>query len=193
MACEEIVRAGAASSVVIRPGLISGPGDPSGRFTYWPVRLAEAGPVLAPPADDVVQTIDVRDLAEWIVTAAEQRLGGVYDGVGAATLRADFLAEVARGVAAEVPELVWASEEELAAQSVEAWAGPRSLPVWVPGAEDRGFMAHDVAPSLAAGLRLRPLAETARDTLAWVRSTPDAKVTGLTRDEEREVLSALGH
>jgi nucleoside-diphosphate-sugar epimerase len=193
VACEEIVRAGAASSVVIRPGLIAGPGDPSGRFTYWPVRLAEPGPVLAPPADDVVQTIDVRDLAEWIVTAAEQRLDGVYDGVGAATLRADFLAEVARGVAAEVPELVWASEEELAAQSVEAWAGPRSLPVWVPGAEDRGFMAHDVAPSLAAGLRLRPLAETARDTLAWVRSTPDAKVTGLTREEEREVLTALGH
>ena len=191
VACEEIVRSGAASSVVIRPGLISGPGDPSGRFGYWPVRLAEPGPVLAPPADDVVQTIDVRDLADWVVTAAERRLDGVFDGVGAPALRADFLTEVARGVGAERPEFVWASEEQLAAQSVQPWAGPRSLPVWVPGAADRGFMAHDVTPSLEAGLRLRPLAETARDTLAWVRSTPDARVTGLTRAEEQEVLTAL--
>ena len=190
IACERIVEAGAASSVVIRPGLIAGPGDPSGRFTYWPVRLAEPGPVLAPPADDVVQTIDVRDLAAWVVTAAESRLEGVYDGVGAATLRADFLAEVARGVADVPPDLVWSSEEFLAEQKVEPWSGDRSLPVWVPGPDDRGFMAHDVAPSLAAGLRLRPLAETARDTLAWVRADPDAKVTGLTRDEEREVLAA---
>ena len=190
IACERIVEAGAASSVVIRPGLIAGPGDPSGRFTYWPVRLAEPGPVLAPPADDVVQTIDVRDLAAWVVTAAESRLEGVYDGVGAATLRADFLAEVARGVADVPPDLVWSSEEFLAEQKVEPWSGDRSLPVWVPGPDDRGFMAHDVAPSLAAGLRLRPLAETARDTLAWVRADPEAKVTGLTRDEEREVLAA---
>jgi len=190
IACERIVEAGAASSVVIRPGLIAGPGDPSGRFTYWPVRLAEPGPVLAPPADDVVQTIDVRDLAAWVVTAAESRLEGVYDGVGAATLRADFLAEVARGVADVPPDLVWSSEEFLAEQKVEPWSGDRSLPVWVPGEDDRGFMAHDVAPSLVAGLRLRPLAETARDTLAWVRADPDAKVTGLTRDEEREVLAA---
>lgn len=191
VACEDVVRAGAASSAVIRPGLIAGPGDPSGRFTYWPVRLAGPGPVLAPPADDVVQTIDVRDLAEWVVTAAEQRLDGVYDGVGAPTLRADFLAEVARGVAEEPPAFVWATEEQLAAHAVEPWAGPRSLPVWVPGADERGFMAHDVTPSLEAGLRLRPLAETARDTLAWVRATPEAKVTGLTLAEEQEVLTAL--
>ena len=190
VACERIVQDGAATSAVLRPGLIAGPGDPSGRFTYWPVRLAEPGPVLAPPADDVVQTIDVRDLAAWVVHAAETRLQGVYDGVGAATLRADFLTEVARGVADTVPDFAWSDEEFLAAQDVTPWHGPRSLPVWVPGADDRGFMAHDVAPSLAAGLRLRPLADTARDTLAWVRSDPDAVVTGLTLDEEREVLAA---
>jgi nucleoside-diphosphate-sugar epimerase len=191
VACEDIVRAGAASSVVIRPGLIAGPGDPSGRFTYWPVRLAAPGPVLAPPADEVVQTIDVRDLADWVVTAAEERLDGVYDGVGAPTMRADYLAEVARGVTDVEPVFVWASEEQLLAQQVEPWAGPRSLPVWIPGSDDRGFMAHDVTPSLAAGLRLRPLAETARDTLAWVRATPDATVTGLTLAEEQAILSTL--
>jgi nucleoside-diphosphate-sugar epimerase len=190
VACERIVQDGAATSAVLRPGLIAGPGDPSGRFTYWPVRLAEPGPVLAPPADDVVQTIDVRDLAAWVVHAAETRLRGVYDGVGAATLRADFLTEVARGVTDTEPDFAWSDEEFLAAQDVAPWHGPRSLPVWVPGADDRGFMAHDVAPSLAAGLRLRPLADTARDTLAWVRSDPDAVVTGLTLHEEREVLAA---
>jgi hypothetical protein len=65
------------------------------------------------------------------------------------------------------------------------------LPVWIPGSDDRGFMAHDVTSSLAAGLRLRPLAETARDTLAWVRATPDATVTGLTLAEEQAILSTL--
>ena len=69
--------------LVVRPGLIVGPGDPSGRFSYWPERLAEGGDVLAPESPDRgTQAIDVRDLAAWIVTCAEQRLTGVYDATG---------------------------------------------------------------------------------------------------------------
>ncbi|WP_183100878.1 NAD-dependent epimerase/dehydratase family protein, partial [Nocardioides pelophilus] len=83
VACEQIVRDGAASWTVVRPGLIVGPGDPSGRFTYWPDRLADGGEVLAPGApSDIVQVIDVRDLAAWIVTLAERRTVGDFDGVG---------------------------------------------------------------------------------------------------------------
>ncbi len=83
VACESIVREGAASSMVVRPGLIAGPGDGTGRFGYWPARLARGGEVLAPGTpDDVVQVIDVRDLAEWVLDACEARTTGVYDAVG---------------------------------------------------------------------------------------------------------------
>ena len=79
VSCEQAVLEGAASAMVVRPGLIVGPGDPTGRFSYWPSRLADGGEVLAPGSpDDAVQVIDVRDLATWIVDAAEARTTGVY-------------------------------------------------------------------------------------------------------------------
>jgi len=178
--------------VVIRPGLIIGPGDPSGRFTYWPNRLADGGEVLAPGSpDERVQVIDVRDLASWIVDAAERRLTGVFDGCGPQLPRSEFLDQVAAGVAeGEPPTLTWVPQEFLAEQAVEPWSGPRSVPVWLPLPEYAGLCDHDVSASLAAGLTVRPLEESARDTLAWLRATPDAAVTGLTRDEESEVLAA---
>ena len=67
---------------------------------------------------------------------------------------------------------------------------PRSLPLWVSDPEWQGFMARDTSPAIEAGLTTRPFTETARDTLAWLRETPDANVTGLTRAEEAEVLGA---
>jgi 2'-hydroxyisoflavone reductase len=82
------------------------------------------------------------------------------------------------------------ASEFLAEHDVRPWSGPRSIPLWVPLPEYAGLMAHDVAPSFAAGLTTRPLSETARDTLAWLGATPDAEITGLTRDEEAEVLAA---
>ena len=83
VACEEIVTAGTGSSMIVRPGLIVGPGDGSGRFSYWPDRLVRGGEVLAPGSpDDVVQVIDVRDLAAWVLDACEARTTGSFDGVG---------------------------------------------------------------------------------------------------------------
>ena len=105
VACEQAVLSGAASAMVIRPGLIIGPGDPSGRFTYWPLRVRDAGDggeVLAPGApDDTVQVIDVRDLASWIVDAAEARTTGTVDGIGPVQRFADLLDDVATGVGAD--------------------------------------------------------------------------------------------
>lgn len=194
VSCEEAVRDGAAAAFVVRPGLIVGPGDPTGRFTYWPARLADTDrtPVLAPgDPGDAVQVIDVRDLATWIVDAAERRLTGTFDATSAPTTRGAFLAEVAAGVGAD-PDWAWVPQEALAEHGVEPWAGPRSAPLWLPLPEYAGLMAHDVTPSYDAGLRTRPVAETARDTLAWLREHPEAEVTGMTRDEEAEVLAALG-
>lgn len=191
VACEQAVTAGAASSMVVRAGLIVGPGDPTGRFSYWPNRVATGGEVLAPgsPADPV-QLVDVRDLAAWLVDSAESRRTGVFDGISLPMPRRDFLARVAAGCDADVT-YTWVPGDALTAHEVAEWDGPRSLPLWLADPDWQGFLAHDTSPAIEAGLRIRPLAETARDTLAWLRGTPDAPVTGLTRQEEAEVLAAL--
>jgi 2'-hydroxyisoflavone reductase len=188
--CERTVLGGAASALVIRPGLIVGPGDPTGRFGYWPRRLSAGGEVLAPgdPAD-IMQVVDVRDLAAWVVTSCEQRTTGVFDGVGQAQPMAALLAQCAEGVASEV-SWTWVDQSFLAERGVEPWAGPESIPLWLPRPEYDGLPAHDVGPSLGAGLTLRPLAETTRDTLTWLEATPDAEVTGIGQEREQELLAA---
>ncbi len=190
VACERIVLDGAASAMVIRPGLIVGPEDPTGRFSYWPRRLASGGEVLAPgdPAD-VMQVADVRDLAAWAVTACEQRTTGVYDGIGPAMPISDLLAQCAEGVSSDVT-WTWVDQEFLQAQEVEPWMGPGAIPLWLPRPEYDGLPAHDVQPSLDAGLTIRPLADTTRDTLAWLEATPDAAVSGIDLDREKELLAA---
>ena len=188
--CEQLVSAGAASSMLVRAGLIVGPEDGTGRFTYWPERLDRGGEVLAPGSpDDRLQIIDVRDLAAWIVDSAEERRTGTYDGVGEVLRIADLLERVADGVGS-APACTWVGQEFLAEQGVEPWSGDDGLPLWLPRPDYDGMAAHDPSPSLAAGLRLRPVAETARDTLAWLRSTPGAARTGLSPAREAEVLAA---
>ncbi|HRD61752.1 MAG TPA: NAD-dependent epimerase/dehydratase family protein [Nocardioides sp.] len=190
VACERIVLDGATSAMVIRPGLIVGPGDPTGRFSYWPRRLAAGGEVLAPgDPGDLMQVADVRDLAAWAVTASEQRTIGVYDGVGEPLPMADLLTQCADGVAAEC-SFTWVDQAFLQEQQVEPWMGPDAIPLWLPRPEYDGLPAHDVRPSLDAGLTIRPLADTTADTLAWLEATPDAPVSGISLDRERELLAA---
>jgi nucleoside-diphosphate-sugar epimerase len=175
---------------VCRPGLIVGPGDPTGRFTYWPQRLAAGGEVLAPGSpDDLVQLIDVRDLAGWLLGSLETGRTGVLDVVSAPFGRGELLAAVGRGVDVE-PQLTWVPQEFLVAHEVAPWAGPRSMPMWLPLPEYAGSMAHDTSAALHAGLEPRPVEETTRDTLAWLAATPDAVVGGLSRSEEAQVLAA---
>jgi 2'-hydroxyisoflavone reductase len=173
----------AASAVVVRPGLIVGPGDPTGRFAHWAQRLARGGEVLAPGRpEDVVQVIDVRDLATWLLDLAEARTTGVLDAVGEPMPFADLLAGVASGVGSEA-SLTWVDQDFLEAHGVAPWAGEGSLPLWLPRPEYDGMLAHDPAPALAAGLRLRPVAETARGCL-------DSPVVALSAEREAEVLAA---
>ena len=193
VACEQAVTDGAASSAVVRPGLIVGPGDRSGRFSYWPNRITAGGEVVVPGApDERVQVIDVRDLASWLVDCAETRATGVFHGTGRAISRADFLAEIADGVGLDVPDRhwIWVDQDFLAEHGVDPWDGPRSLPVWLPQPEYSWLMSVDVEASYDAGLQTRPLADTARDTLAWLRAEPDAPVAGLDRQAEAAVLDA---
>jgi nucleoside-diphosphate-sugar epimerase len=191
VSCENAVREGATRSMVVRPGLIVGPGDPTGRYGYWPERLADAasGARVLAPADpeDRMQFIDVRDLAEWIVRSVEDGTTGVYDGIGPATPAGEVLARTADGVGS-APDLVWTGQDFLTQQEVEPWMGDGALPLWLPRPEYDGMITHRFDPSAAAGLTVRPFAETARDTLAWMRANPDAPRTGMSREREAELL-----
>lgn len=201
VACEDSIRETAASSTIVRPGLVVGPGDPSGRFTYWPQRLARGGEVLAPgDPDDATQVIDVRDLAAWIVALAEERTTGTFDAVGPVQPLADVLGECAPSAT-----LTWVGQDFLLDHDVEPWMGPDSVPLWLPRPEHDGMVTHDPEPARAAGLTTRPIAETARDTLAWLEGrvgtnygeksaesaqTPDPVVTGISAERERDLLAA---
>ena len=150
-----------------------------------------------PPAQHLVEqascrvqiAADVRDLAAWIVRCAETRTTGDYDGVGEVLALGDLIGQVATGVGSDAT-LTWVPQEFLTEHGVEPWMGPESLPLWLPRPEFDGLGSHDPEPSYAAGLVLRPIADTARDTLAWVRATPDAPVSGMPRQREGEVLAA---
>nr|WP_281497196.1 NAD-dependent epimerase/dehydratase family protein [Ornithinimicrobium sp. F0845] len=202
VACERAVqRAMDGRCLIARPGLIAGPGDPSGRYTYWPERLSRGGKVLVPrPPGAQTQLIDVRDLAQWLVRMSEEGGTGVYDTVAPATTFEELLARTAEGVRrATVPgrdrppptRLVWTEPDALLREDVRPWAGPRSLPLWLPDEEYAGMRDRDVTSTLAAGLSPRPLADTAQDTLEWVAMGHGARKSGLTWDEERDVLASL--
>ncbi|KRB78922.1 hypothetical protein ASE01_23590 [Nocardioides sp. Root190] len=185
VACERLVLDRTAAAVVVRPGLIVGPGDPSGRFAHWARRSADDGEVLAPGEPDaLVQVIDVRDLAAWIVTLAEGTTTGVLDAVGPAVPFEELLR-------ACLPDatLVWASQEFLEAEGVAPWTGPGSIPVWLPRPEYDGMLAHDAQPALDAGLSVRPVADTASDTRVWLESDPAARIGGITREREAELIA----
>lgn len=188
--CEQLISEGTASSMLVRPGLIAGPGDPSGRFGYWPERLAEGGETLAGgEPDDLVQVIDVRDLAAWLVTSAERRTTGAYDATSQPVPIGELLAQVTAGVGSDAT-LTWVPSGFLEEHGVAPWAGPEGLPLWLPRPDHDGMMRRDLTPSYDAGLTTRPVAETARDTLAWLHEQPDAARTGLSREHERTVLAA---
>jgi 2'-hydroxyisoflavone reductase len=168
----------------VRAGLIVGPHDPTERFTYWPRRLAEGGDVLAPGDPDApMQFVDARDLAAWMLTLAGGGPGGPMNATGPAerlTMR-----EALERMDGDVT-LHWVDEQTLLDEGVGPWM---ELPLWMPGAEWAGLMEVDVSRAIAAGLRFRPLEETARDTLAWSLEAGEQRET-LSRDREREILQA---
>ena len=186
---------GETATTIIRPSLIVGPGDATDRFTYWPVRLARGGEILAPgDGSDPVQLIDVRDLAEWTIRLAEQRTIGVLNAGGPAApiTMQQMLAAIAQGLQVD-PKIVWAPTPFLTANKVSPW---RDMPVWVPGQGDSfGFHRRAIGRAVAAGLSHRPLPRTAADTLAWFRAEPaerQAKLrAGLTPARESELLATL--
>lgn len=179
--CEEAARdVYGERALVVRPGLIVGPYDPTDRFTYWPRRAERGGTLLAPaPPEQPVQMIDVRDLAEWLLRLVEEGRSGTFNATsppGAHSFGSMLEACGARDV-------VWVDEEFLLEQEVEGWS---DLPCWIPStrSDHRCFQLVDVSRALAAGLAFRPLADTARGVPEW---TGEA---GLQPEREAELLEA---
>jgi 2'-hydroxyisoflavone reductase len=180
-------------ALIIRPGLIVGPHDPTDRFTYWPVRVARGGEVLVPEKPSVpVQIIDVRDLAEFIIRLIEKKSIGTYNATGPDyELTFGAMLETCQQVSGSDANFKWAPVEFLAENKVEAWS---DMPVWVPDtSEDAGFSRVNVSKAIAAGLTFRPLAETVRDTLAWAKTRPADHPwkAGISAEREAELLKLL--
>ncbi|MFI6098596.1 NAD-dependent epimerase/dehydratase family protein [Lentzea sp. NPDC051213] len=178
---------------IVRAGLITGPDDPSDRFGYWPARLSQGGRVVVPNSPDLgFQHIDARDLAQWIVFAAEERVTGTYDATGPAIPFQLGIGEIAGATAPPGTQLVSVPESVLEKLGINPWSGPRSIPLWLPR-EWSKMTGRDVSPALANGLRTRPLAETALDSLEYERGLglDRPRKAGLTQQEEEEILTAV--
>lgn len=191
--CENVVREVYPDNhLIVRPGIIAGPYDPTDRFTYWVMRIAQGGEVLAPePKDQPVQVIDAWDLADWLVGMIEQGETGTYNTVGPAepiTMQ-DMLETIREAVGSEAT-FTWASVDFLRHEGV----GGGELPFWMLGEESTGGFQTDSSKAREHGLTLRPIAETARDTLAWAEQRPADHEwrSGLRPDQEGQLL-ALWH
>ncbi|MCK6445629.1 MAG: NAD-dependent epimerase/dehydratase family protein [Planctomycetes bacterium] len=178
---------------IVRPGLIVGPRDGSDRFTYWPVRIARGGEVLAPGSgDDPTQFVDARDLAEFVVRLVERRTLGLFHVVGPEReLSMREVLETCVRVAENDARLTWVDTRFLLERGVAPWT---DLPAWLPSLEPgHAYWTLNVSKAIRAGLAFRPLDETVRDTLAWWATLPEARRAelkrGLAPERERELLA----
>jgi 2'-hydroxyisoflavone reductase len=179
----------------IRPGLIVGPGDPTGRFTHWPWRASQGGEMIGPgDGTTPTQWIDGRDLGAWIVKVVEAKTVGVYNAFGPASRTTMKTAlDACNAAAGNKAQITWVAGDFLKAHDVHGWS---DMPMWLDNkGEDAGFGTMKNERALAKGLVLRPCADTARDTLAWLATQPpdqQAKMqsSGIKPDKEREVLAA---
>lgn len=190
--CERAAEAAMPGRVLnVRSGLIVGPHDPTDRFTYWPVRVAMGGEVLAPGKPEMaVQFIDARDQTDWIIRMAEARKTGTFNVTGPAQpLTMSELLETAKAVTGSDATFTWVNDDFLVENEVAPFT---ELPLWIPETYN-GLQALNIDRALAAGLTFRPLADTIRDTLNWnMKRTGESGAqprAGLMRDREEALLA----
>ena len=182
------------SAIVLRPGLIAGRWDPSGRFTYWCERLLRGGRYLAPlPKEGRVQLIDAADIARFAERALTNDLFGIYNMVGPRdALTMERMLEACAQVAAErnapPAHAVWADQEFLARNGVGEWM---DLPLWIHDAAYAGMLQTSNAAAVRAGLEYRPLRDTVRDVLDWAAQTPGHRVAGISAERETALLDEV--
>jgi 2'-hydroxyisoflavone reductase len=195
-ACERAAEAAMPGRVTnIRPGLIVGPLDPTGRFTHWVTRVADGGEVLAPgDGASPTQYIDARDLAAWIVRCIEGGTVGIYNALGpTGGIPMRTVLEACRDAAGSQATFTWVDAAFLESQGVAPWS---DMPMWIPAKDEYvGFGTMSNQRAVAAGLQFRPVLDTARDTLAWVKTLPadepaKTRSSGISREREAAVLAA---
>lgn len=166
-------------SLIVRPGLIVGPHDPTERFTYWPARVARGGEILAPGNPRrIVQVIDARDLASWIVHMAVERVPGVYNACGSGLTMNEITVFCVRASPGDA-RFTWVDDSFLLEQGVEPYT---EMPLWIPGTNDT-FVSRRARDK---GLATRPLSQTIQDTLAWDLGRAPARPRGRTLSAARE-------
>jgi 2'-hydroxyisoflavone reductase len=169
---------------LVRPGLIVGPHDPTGRFTYWPHRIARGGRVLVPgPPERTVQFVDVRDLASWLIDLSERKAGGPFNAVNEG-VSWQTLVETCRDVAGSEARFTYVDGDYLVERGVGEWM---ELPLWLQDPEAAGMHATDVSRAIDAGLAFRPLTDTIRGALDEAETTDAA---GMAPEREVEILGA---
>jgi len=193
---QEVAKHYAKAYTIIRPGLIVGPLDKSDRFTYWPVRIDRGGEVLSPDSpNDPTQVIDSRDLAEFMIRLAEQKVTGTFNACGNVMQFGDMLNTIKTAIGSNAT-FTWVPADFLNANGVRGW---RHMPCWLPPTGPTGgFLRRSNAKAVAAGLTFRPLSLTAKDTLAWHKTRPEEEqkatlegaIAGISPAREAEVLAA---
>jgi 2'-hydroxyisoflavone reductase len=193
---QEVAKHYGKAYTIVRPGLIVGPLDRSDRFTYWPVRIDRGGEVLSPGTpNDPTQFIDARDLAEFMIRLAEQKVTGTFNAVGNVMPIGDVFNGIKTAIGSNAT-FTWVPADFLSANGVRGW---RHMPMWLPPTgPTAGFLRRSNAKAVAAGLTFRPLSLTARDTLAWHKTRPEEEqkatlegaVAGISPAREAEVLAA---
>lgn len=188
--CEREAEAAMPGRVLqIRSGLIVGSFDPTDRFTYWVMRVARGGEVLAPGTPHrYVQLIDARDLSAWIIKMVERNETGIYNVTGKPfELTMGAMLEEIENVSAGDAVLTWASEDFLASENVGAWG---EMPLYLPESREemKGFLTVNVDKALRTGLEFRPLRETIQDTLDWRKTKSDELKAGIDAGWEKELL-----
>ncbi|MDX6599126.1 MAG: hypothetical protein QOE87_3013 [Gaiellales bacterium] len=199
VACEqEVERAFPGRTLIIRPGIVAGPHDPTNRFTWWVERLARGGEVLGPGSPDApVQLVDGRDLGAFTVAQTERLATGVFNVCGPPSSFGELIEACRRGTASR-SDVTWVSEQLLLEQGVEPFT---EMPLWLPEEpENRAFYSMSNARARAQGLERRHLADTARDTWDWLRAVRAGKLSepvaggfvarGLDPEREAALLSA---
>ena len=194
--CEHAVeRAMPGRALSLRPGLIVGPGDLTGRFTYWPMRVARGGEMIAPGTPgDPIQMIDARDLATWAVHCVEKNVTGTFDAVGpqAPELTIGDILDASKRASGADTTLTWCDAAFLESQGVSPFG---DMPLWMPPEGERaGFHQRDVSTSIAAGLTFLPVEKTCKDTIAWYNGLAEdsrfRRLAGIDAEREAAVLAA---
>ncbi len=173
----------------VRPGLIVGEFDPTDRFSYWVMRVAKGGEILAPGNPHrFVQMIDAQDLAEWIIKMTKANKHGTFNATGKPfDLTFERMLEEIKSVSQSDAEFIWATEEFLKQENVAVWS---EMPLYLHESDEdlQGFLSANIDKALAKGLKFRSLRETIRDVLNWRKTKTGELKAGISDEREKELL-----